>query len=66
MYCLLVNNVILGYWILDCWYEMSYKATQELQWPKPAKECGNNAHRETNKSVIVLLVGIKPNLQDFL
>jgi arginyl-tRNA--protein-N-Asp/Glu arginylyltransferase len=25
---LLVNNVILGYWILDCWYEMSYKATQ--------------------------------------
>jgi hypothetical protein len=23
-----LNNVILGYSILDCWYEMSYKATQ--------------------------------------
>jgi hypothetical protein len=24
---LLVSDVILGYWILFCWYEMSYKST---------------------------------------
>jgi hypothetical protein len=40
---------------------------QELQWPKQlAKECGDNAHRETNKSVIVLFVSSKPSLQDLL
>jgi hypothetical protein len=40
---------------------------QELQWPKQlAKECGDNAHRETNKSVIVFFIGIKPRLQDLL
>jgi hypothetical protein len=44
---LLVNNVILEYWMLICWYEMSYKATQYKNY---------NGLNNQQKNVVIMYI----------
>jgi hypothetical protein len=55
MYSLLVNNVILEYSILDCWYEMSYKAIQCKNYNGLSNSQKNVVMMHVEKQIKVLL-----------
>jgi hypothetical protein len=51
----LLNNVILGYLILICWYEMSYKATQCKNYNGLNNQQNNEVTMRDEKQIKVLL-----------